>query len=112
MATIVRPEVTTYQQYIDGEWTASDTGKTFEVINPSTEEVVALAPAGGREDAQRAIAAARLAEQVLKGRLADLKQSFLTLTLIGCLPWLAFLAIYLGIKDKTSDKASNKQPHR
>ncbi len=59
MATIVRPEVTTYQQYIDGEWTASDTGKTFEVINPSTEEVVALAPAGGREDAQRAIAAAR-----------------------------------------------------
>jgi ACS family hexuronate transporter-like MFS transporter len=36
------------------------------------------------------------------GRLADLKQSFLTLSLIGCLPWLAFLAIYLGIKDKKS----------
>ena len=59
MATIVRPEVTTYQQYIDGEWTGSAAGDTFEVLNPSTEEVVALAPAGSREDARRAIAAAR-----------------------------------------------------
>ena len=59
MATIVRPEVATYQHYIDGEWTAAATGDTFEVLNPSTEEVVALAPAGGREDARAAIAAAR-----------------------------------------------------
>ena len=59
MATIVRPEVATYDQYIDGAWTGSSTGDTFEVCNPSTEEVVALAPAGGREDARRAIAAAR-----------------------------------------------------
>ena len=59
MATIVRPEVATYQQYIDGEWTTSDGGHTFEVQNPSTEEVVALAPAGGRSDAGRAIEAAR-----------------------------------------------------
>ena len=59
MATIVRPEVATYQQYIDGEWTAAADGATFEVLNPSTEEVVALAPAGGREDARRAIEAAR-----------------------------------------------------
>ena len=36
------------------------------------------------------------------GRLADLKQSFVTLILIGCLPWLAFLAIYLGTKNKKS----------
>jgi aldehyde dehydrogenase (NAD+) len=59
VATIVRPEVATYQQYIDGEWTGSAAGETFEVINPSTEEVVALAPAGSREDARQAIAAAR-----------------------------------------------------
>ena len=57
--TIVRPEVATYDQYIDGEWVGSSTGETFEVQNPSTEEVVALAPAGGREDARRAIEAAR-----------------------------------------------------
>jgi hypothetical protein len=36
------------------------------------------------------------------GRLADLKQSFLTLILIGCLPWLAFLVIYLGTREKKS----------
>jgi acyl-CoA reductase-like NAD-dependent aldehyde dehydrogenase len=59
VATIVRPEVATYQQYIDGEWTGSEAGETFQVLNPSTEEVVAVAPAGGRADAQRAIAAAR-----------------------------------------------------
>jgi acyl-CoA reductase-like NAD-dependent aldehyde dehydrogenase len=59
VATMVRPEVATYQQYIDGEWTGSDGGETFEVHNPSTEEVVALAQAGSRADAQRAIAAAR-----------------------------------------------------
>jgi acyl-CoA reductase-like NAD-dependent aldehyde dehydrogenase len=59
VATIVRPEVATYQQYIDGEWTGSAGGDTFEVQNPSTEEVVGLAPAGTREDARRAIEAAR-----------------------------------------------------
>jgi len=59
VATIVRPEVATYQQYIDGEWTGAATGETFDVLNPSTEEVVALAPAGSREDARLAIAAAR-----------------------------------------------------
>jgi 5-carboxymethyl-2-hydroxymuconic-semialdehyde dehydrogenase len=59
VATIVRPEVATYQQYIDGEWTGSEDGDTFEVANPSTEEAVAVAPAGGRADARRAIAAAR-----------------------------------------------------
>ncbi len=59
MATIVRAEVATYQQYIDGEWTGAAAGETFEVLNPSTEEVVALVPAGSREDARLAIAAAR-----------------------------------------------------
>jgi aldehyde dehydrogenase (NAD+) len=59
VATIVRPEVATYQQYIDGEWAPAHDGATFEVENPSTEEVVALAPAGSRQDACAAIAAAR-----------------------------------------------------
>ena len=59
MATIVRPEVATYQQYIDGEWVGAESGETYDVINPSTEEVMARAPAGTRADARRAIAAAR-----------------------------------------------------
>jgi len=59
VATIVRPEVATYQQYIDGEWVGAESGETYDVINPSTEEVMARAPAGTRADARRAIAAAR-----------------------------------------------------
>jgi aldehyde dehydrogenase (NAD+) len=59
VATIVKPEVATYQQYIDGEWVGAGNGETYEVINPSTEEVIAVAAAGTRDDARRAVAAAR-----------------------------------------------------
>ena len=59
MATIAEPQVATYQQYIDGEWVGAAGGATYEVINPSTEEVIATAPASTRDDARRAIAAAR-----------------------------------------------------
>ena len=59
MATIVKPELATYQQYIDGEWVGAADGQTYEIVNPSTEEVFATAPSGTREDARRAIAAAR-----------------------------------------------------
>ena len=61
MATIVRPEVATYEQYIDGEWVGAENGETYDVINPSTEVVMARAPAGTRADARRAIGAARRA---------------------------------------------------
>jgi aldehyde dehydrogenase (NAD+) len=61
VATIAEPAVATYQQYIDGEWVEAVDGATYEVINPSTEEAIATAPHGGREDARRAIAAARRA---------------------------------------------------
>jgi ACS family hexuronate transporter-like MFS transporter len=36
------------------------------------------------------------------GRLADLQRTSLTLTLIGFLPWLAFLAIFPAIKEQQS----------
>jgi aldehyde dehydrogenase (NAD+) len=55
----VRPEVATYQQYIDGEWVGATSGRTYEVMNPSTEEVIGLAPSSDRPDAALAIAAAR-----------------------------------------------------
>jgi aldehyde dehydrogenase (NAD+) len=51
--------VATYQQYIDGEWTDAASGETYELLNPSNEQVIATAPAGSREDARRAIQAAR-----------------------------------------------------
>ncbi len=47
--------------YIDGAWVAADSGKSFEVTNPATGEVIGTMPDGGAEDARRAIAAAHAA---------------------------------------------------
>jgi len=46
---------------IDGQLVAAASGKTFDNINPATEEVIGQAPDGGKEDMHRAIAAARRA---------------------------------------------------
>ena len=41
---------------IDGEWVDAASGKTFESINPATEEVLASVAHGEAEDADRAVA--------------------------------------------------------
>jgi acyl-CoA reductase-like NAD-dependent aldehyde dehydrogenase len=52
----VSSDVREYQHFIGGEWVSA--ASTFEDRDPFTGEVVALAPAGTRADAARAIAAA------------------------------------------------------
>jgi succinate-semialdehyde dehydrogenase/glutarate-semialdehyde dehydrogenase len=47
--------------YVGGAWTASGSGATFAATSPSNGEVIGQVPAGTREDAQRAIAAASAA---------------------------------------------------
>jgi len=44
ITTEVPKEVRTYQMYINGEWVASKSSKTFPVYDPSTEEVIAQVP--------------------------------------------------------------------
>lgn len=56
--------VKTYQMYIDGAWTNSQSSETKDVINPTTEEVIAKVPIGNKEDANKAVAAARKHIQV------------------------------------------------
>jgi acyl-CoA reductase-like NAD-dependent aldehyde dehydrogenase len=51
----------TYQGLIGGEWVDSAGGATFDDLDPYTGDVVARVPAGGREDARRAIEAAAAA---------------------------------------------------
>ena len=46
------------KQFIGGEWVEGAGGKSFDDRDPFTGEVVARVPAGGREDARRAIDAA------------------------------------------------------
>jgi len=45
--------------FIDGKWVPSESGKTFGVINPATEALIAEVPLGTRSDAKKAIDAAR-----------------------------------------------------
>lgn len=47
------------QMFIGGEWQPSLTGETADATSPATGEVIAAVPQGDREDARRAIAAAR-----------------------------------------------------
>jgi acyl-CoA reductase-like NAD-dependent aldehyde dehydrogenase len=50
-----------HRMHIAGEWAASESGATLEATSPATGEVIGAFPAGTREDAQRAIAAANAA---------------------------------------------------
>jgi aldehyde dehydrogenase (NAD+) len=50
-----------YQLYIDGKFQDSQSGETFISVNPATEEPVAEVAKANREDAKRAVVAARKA---------------------------------------------------
>ncbi|WP_175767597.1 aldehyde dehydrogenase family protein [Burkholderia cenocepacia] len=47
-----------YGQFIDGTWTAGDSGKTIDLNNPTTGAVLARISAGNDKDARRAVDAA------------------------------------------------------
>jgi aldehyde dehydrogenase (NAD+) len=47
--------------FIGGGWTPGRSGRAFEVVNPSTEEVLAAVPRGTPEDVDDAVRAAEAA---------------------------------------------------
>ena len=56
-----------YKNFIDGEWVASDSGKTFENQNPAdTSELIGLFQKSGPRDVEAAIQAAKRAYPVWK----------------------------------------------
>ena len=65
MATVTKPEkklqpkVKHTECFIGGKWVPAASGKTFETINPATEEVIAQVAEGDAEDVDAAVAAAR-----------------------------------------------------
>ncbi|MCA1850285.1 MAG: aldehyde dehydrogenase family protein [Acidobacteria bacterium] len=59
-AASARSSVETYHNYINGQWTPSASGETFENINPAdTRDVVGRFPLSTAEDIERAVEAAR-----------------------------------------------------
>jgi 1-pyrroline dehydrogenase len=51
----------TYEQWIGGQWAPSASGRTTEVMNPASGQVIARVPASGPEDVDRAASAAAAA---------------------------------------------------
>jgi betaine-aldehyde dehydrogenase len=51
----------TYQMLVGGEWVSAASGKTFDVMNPATDEVAAKVPEAGPADVDKAVKAARAA---------------------------------------------------
>lgn len=49
----------TCQQFIDGQWRASDGGRDLDVVDPYRETVIAKLPAGNARDVDAAVRAAR-----------------------------------------------------
>ena len=54
-------EKRTRRMLIDGKWVEASSGETFTTYDPATEEALAEVPAGGKEDVDRAVHAARRA---------------------------------------------------
>ena len=59
--------IATVQMIIGGAQVDAADGQRFEVVNPATGRVIATAPLGGREDVDRAVAAAQAALDEPKG---------------------------------------------
>jgi betaine-aldehyde dehydrogenase len=58
---------TRLQMVVGGESVDAADGKTFDIVNPANGEVIATAPLGGKEDVDRAVAAAQKAFEEPKG---------------------------------------------
>src|SRR5277367_5561584 len=50
-----------HHMLIDGKWVEATSGKTFEVEDPATQEIIARGPAGDKADVDLAVKAARRA---------------------------------------------------
>jgi betaine-aldehyde dehydrogenase len=65
--TEAAPDMARLQMVIGGELVDAADGQTFDVVSPVTGQVIATAPLGGREDVDRAVAAAQQALDEKKG---------------------------------------------
>ena len=64
--------------YIDGEWRASHSGKSFAVRNPATGEVIATCADGGRAETTEAIEAAHRAFSAWSKLPAEVRAGYLS----------------------------------
>ncbi len=65
------------QAYIDGKWLNADSGKTIEVTNPATGEVIGTIPNMGKVETERAVKAAEAALPVWQKKSAKERSNIL-----------------------------------
>jgi betaine-aldehyde dehydrogenase len=61
------PDIATLRMVIGGENVDAADGQAFDIVNPANGQVIATAPLGGKEDVDRAVAAAQKAFDEPKG---------------------------------------------
>ena len=57
--SVPSPNIRQTQLFINGQWIPSQSGKTFDTINPANEEVIAEVAEGDAVDVECAVEAAR-----------------------------------------------------
>ena len=55
MEPVMNPEIKYTQIFINNEWKNSVSGKKFDVIDPSTEDVICQVAEGDKEDVDQAV---------------------------------------------------------
>jgi succinate-semialdehyde dehydrogenase / glutarate-semialdehyde dehydrogenase len=75
--TVVELPLLRRQAYLDGRWVDSDSGQTFQVVNPATGEMIAEVPRMGAGETRRAIEAAERAYPEWRSRTAKSRASVL-----------------------------------
>lgn len=61
MSLLIPTRILSSQVFINNEWHKNDSGKTFESINPATEEIIAEVQESSKSHVDKAIRAARMA---------------------------------------------------
>jgi succinate-semialdehyde dehydrogenase/glutarate-semialdehyde dehydrogenase len=72
-----RPELFREANYIGGQWVQADSGRTYDVTNPATGEVIGTAPAMSAVETNRAIDAAYKAQKAWAALTAEQRANHL-----------------------------------
>jgi malonate-semialdehyde dehydrogenase (acetylating) / methylmalonate-semialdehyde dehydrogenase len=59
MMSVIKSETTVLKNFINGAWVSSTSGKTLDVPNPATNQLLTRVPISSREDVDLAVAAAK-----------------------------------------------------
>ena len=77
MISLKDPSLFTQQAYVGGEWVDAPDGKTEQVTNPATGEVLGTVPVLGREAVAHAVNVAEKAQKLWKKRTAKERSAIL-----------------------------------